>query len=299
MHNFGFKVVDKDPELLDPVIEYAIRHGRPVEVGLFYGDPQALELLERKLFNAPIAVNAHTDHGRFTAFNLHRTQDQLEDHIRLAKTLLGSAYSVLHIADLPMTLRSARRPDLMKLLLDNLERAEELCVAHDYRLHLENVFHPVSFYRDLFEGIHARGLVHIHFCFDIGHAKVWSGESLDEWLKFIEELAAMGFGLHCHLHANRGFTDEHLSMAEVETLCICEPDGYYNAYGYPAAFWVIQDRFPSAVKVFEVGAERAIANLEAVVAARALPDTALAAATPANSTAPRRKRLSIKRQQVA
>jgi hypothetical protein len=299
MHNFGFKVVDKDPELLGPVIDYAIRHGRPVEVGLYFGDPQALELLEQKLFNAPIAVNAHTDYDRLTVFNLHHNLDLLEDHLRLAKTLLGSAYSVLHIASLPMTLRSARRPDLMKLLLDNLERAEELCVTHDYRLHLENVFHPVPFYRELFDGIHARDLSHSHFCFDVGHAKVWSGESLDEWLQFIEELAAMGFGLHCHLHANQGFTDEHLSMAEVEALGICGPDAYYNAYGYPAAFWAIQDRFPTAVKVFEVGTERAIANLEAVVAARALPNAALAAATPEKSAAARRKRLNVKRQQVA
>ena len=68
----------------------------------------------------------------------------------------------------------------------------------------------------------------------------------------MEDLVAMGFGLHCHLHANQGFTDEHLSMAEVDALGIGGADGYYNTHGYPGAFWVIEEHFPSAVKVFEV-----------------------------------------------
>ena len=193
MHNFGFKVMDKNPGLLGPILDYAIRHGRPVEVGLYSGDQQALELLEDQLFSASIPVSAHTDHERCHAFNLHCTQDLLDEHIRLALTL-GSAYSVLHAANLPMTLRAARRPALLNLLLDNLERAEELCEVYNYRLHLENVYHPVSFYRYLFEGILARGLSRIHFCFDFGHAKVWSGVTLEDWIDFMDDLAAMGFG---------------------------------------------------------------------------------------------------------
>ncbi len=298
MHNFGFKVMDRNPDLLGPIIDYAIHHRRPVEVGLYYADSQALDLLGRRLFNAPIPVNAHTDHDRFNAFNLHLTQDLLEDHILLARNLLGSAYSVLHTASLPMTLRPGRRPALLKLLLDNLERAEELCAAHDYRLYLENVFHPLSFYRDIFEGVHARGLSRIHFCFDIGHAKLWSGETLKDWIAFMEELAAMGFGLHCHLHANQGFTDEHLSMAEVDALGIGGADGYYNTYGYPEAFWVIEEHFPSAVKVFEVKTEQAIANLETVAAAHSSSDAYPASAPPEQLASLHCRRAGSKRRQA-
>lgn len=261
--------MDKNPDLLGPILDYALRHGRPVEVGLYFANPQALDLLQRRLFNAAVPVNAHTNHERYHAFNLHHTQDLLKQHIGLARTL-GSAYSVLHVGYLPMSLHTARRPALLNLLLDNLERAEELCAVEDYRLHLENVFHPLSFYREIFEGVRARGLSRIHFCFDIGHAKVWSGNSLDNWMDFIDDLAALGFGLHCHLHANRGLTDEHLSMAEVTAMGIGGADGYYNPHGYPGAFWVLEERFPDAVKVFEVKTEHAIANLETVVAARPL-----------------------------
>lgn len=269
MHNFGFKVVDKNPHTLGPILDYAIAHKRPVEMGLYFGEPDALELLERRLFDTSIPVNAHTNHEHYHAFNLHETQDQLADHIRLARAL-GSAYSVLHTSYMPMTPRPERRGALLGRLLDNLERAEALCERLDYRLHLENVFHGMGFYRDLFEGIHKRGLTRIHFCFDVGHAKIWSGETLDEWLDFIDDLAEAGFGLHCHLHANQGLDDDHLALATAQALGIDGDDGYYNPYGYPEAFWRIQQRFPGAVKVFEVPAEQAIANLEAVVAARPL-----------------------------
>lgn len=266
MHNFGVKFLDKSPSQIEPVLDYAIAHGLPVEVGLYARNAEVLNLLQRKLDHASIPINAHTDHFRCHAFNLHDTLDQLEQHIRTAQSF-GSSYSVMHVADLPMTERAALRPALHKLLLDNLERAEALCTRLDYHLHIENVWHPISFYSELFQGICSRQLTRIHSCFDIGHAKIWSGNTLEEWLDFNDELLARGFRVHCHLHANQGFADEHLSMTEVDALCIGGADDYYNPYGYPNAFWQVADRFPEAVKVFEVKPEHAIANLEAVLSA--------------------------------
>lgn len=268
MHNFGFKVVDKSPLQIGPILDYAIAHLRPVEVGLYYEDAATRELLERRLASRPVPVSAHTNHERFHAFNLHRALDLLEAHIGVARGF-GSAYSVLHAANLPLPQRPNTRSGLMKLLLDNLERAQALCAQHDYRLHVENVYHPLVFYRELFDGIVARGLSRIHFCFDIGHAKVWSGETLDDWLAFADELVTEGIRLHFHLHANAGLTDEHLSLAEAHTAGICGPDGYFNDYGYPGAYLLIGRRFPDAVKVFEVKTGQAIANMEALAAAAA------------------------------
>jgi sugar phosphate isomerase/epimerase len=265
MHNFGFKIIDRAPSQLGLILDYAIEQKRPVEVGLYQGDPAALDLLERRLAPGHVAVNAHTNHERCHALNLHLALDQLDAHIRQARSL-GSGYSVLHAANMPLTQRAEKRSALMALLLDNLERAEALCAKHDYRLNLENVYHPLAFYRELFDGILSRGLARIHFCFDIGHAKVWSAETLDDWLAFMDELTSRGVRLHMHLHANQGITDEHLSLAEAQALGICGADGYFNAYGYPGAYWRIERRFPEAVKVFEVKAERAIENMEALTA---------------------------------
>jgi hypothetical protein len=266
MHRFGFKVVDKSASELGPILDYAIARQRPVEVGLYYEDATARDLLARRLASRPVPINAHTNHERFHAFNLHQTLDLLDAHIRAARAF-GSAYSVLHAAGLPLTQRESKRPGLMTLLLDNLERAEALCAKHDYHLHVENIYHPLGFYRELFDGILARGLSRIHFCFDIGHAKVWSGETLDDWLAFADQLVTHGIRLHFHLHANAGLTDEHLSIAEAQALGICGPDGYFNDYGYPGAYLVIGRRFPDALKVFEVKAGQAIANIEALAAA--------------------------------
>lgn len=263
---FGFKIADRDIAGHAPVLDYALTHRRPIEVGLYFGEADALRWLERELADAPIPVNAHTNHDRFTAFDLDRTWPLLEAHIEQARRL-GSRYSVLHAAWGPLSLRPPLRDAVIARLLNNLEKAEELCEKADYRLHLENVFHPLSFYRELFAAIHARGLKRIHFCFDIGHAKIWSGETLDEWLAFTQTLVEQGFLLHSHLHANQGMADEHWSMAEASAAGITAPDGYYNPYGYPAAFWQVERRFPNAIKIFEVAPGQAIAHMESVLAA--------------------------------
>jgi len=267
MHNFGFKIVDRDATSLAPILDYVVTRDRPLEVGFYFAEREALDLIGSCLDRASIPVNAHTNQTRMHAFNLHETKDLLAAHIEHARGI-GSRYSILHIAHLPSTARSSRRKDLFEHILDNLERAEDLCTRLDYRLHIENDFQPIGFYRQLFEGIHARGLTRLHFCFDIGHAKVWSDESLDDWLAFMAELASADHALHCHLHANAGFEDEHLSLAEAEARGLTDQDGDYNPYGYPAAFWRVEQCFPHVTKVFEVKPEQAIANYEAVLAAR-------------------------------
>ena len=267
MPNFGFKIVDKNAASLAPILDYAMTWARPLEVGFYFAEPEALDLIGTRLIGATIPVNAHSDQTRMHAFNLHETKDLLAAHIRQAQSI-GSRYSILHVAKLPSTTRGSQRKILFERILDNLERAEDLCTRLDYRLHIENDFQSIVFYRQLFESIQARGLSRLHFCFDIGHAKVWSDESLDDWLAFMADLESAGHALHCHLHANAGFEDEHLSLAEAEAKGLAAPDGDYNPYGYPAAYWRVEQRFPHATKVFEVKPERAIANYEAVLAAR-------------------------------
>lgn len=262
MRSFGFKIIDAEVKQVEPVIDYAVINRRPVEVGIYHGNRAVHELLRQRLAPAGIPVNAHTQHERCHVFNFHQTLDLLEAHIRQARDF-GSAYSVVHAANMPLTPRAGKQTALVAHLLDNLARAEAVCSKHDYGLHVENVYHPLGLYRRLFEGVVARGLMRIHFCFDIGHAKVWSAETLDDWLTFLDELNSQGIRLHFHLHANRGLIDEHLALAEAEAMGICGPDGYFNADGYPGAYRTIGRRFPDAVKVFEVKSDQAIANLEA------------------------------------
>ena len=268
MRNFGFKIVDSAPGQFEAVLDYAIGKQLPIEVGMYHLDPAAHELLRDRLGRRPVPVAAHTHHERCHVFNFHQTLELLASHIAQARAV-GSLYSVVHAANMPLTARPEKQAALIAHLLDNLERAEALCAECDYRLHVENVYHRLGFYRRLFEGVSERGLGRIHFCFDIGHAKVWSSETLDEWLAFLDELMGRDIRLHFHLHANQGLIDEHLTLAQAQARGICGPDGYFNGDGYPGAYRTIGRRFPEATKVFEVNPDQAIANLEAALAGAA------------------------------
>ncbi len=269
MSTFGFKLVDQQSSHHGAIIDHAIARGHAVEVGLYYGDVATLDLFAARLPQAGIPVNAHTDFHHCVVFNLHERADRLDAHIRQARDL-GSAYSIIHAAVAPLTVREFLRPATLDHLVDNLLRAEDICTHHDYRLHLENTFDSIDFHRRLFEQVRRRGLRRIHFCFDIGHAKVWSHDSLAAWMDFMGELDAEGISLHCHLHANHGLMDDHLSLAEVSESARSGgdyDDGYFNPLGYPGAYWAIARRFPQAVNIFEVKSHYAIADIEAVLAA--------------------------------
>ncbi len=267
MRNFGLKVVDQHPSEIETILQHVFLTDSPLEVGFYFGDPASLEYLGSRLRGSAIRVNAHSNQNRMHIHNLHDTHVAFASHIEQAKNLC-SRYSIVHISNYPTTSRLSKGTALRQRLSDNLQRAEELCTLHDYRLHIENDFQPIDFYRHLFERIHDLDLKRLHFCFDIGHAKIWSNQTLTEWLDFACELVRAGFAIHCHLHANSGFGDEHLSVAEARLRGIADPDDDFNPYGYPQAYWEVARRLPHAVKIFEVKAAEAIANHTTVLQAR-------------------------------
>lgn len=259
MNQFGLKVVDHNPPEIQPILDYVLKTQSPLEVGFYFDDPATLEQIASHLNGTKVRVNAHSNQNRTTLHNLHDTLSLLATHIEKAR-IIHSRYSIVHVSNYPMTPRLSKGYALRQRLSDNLKRAESLCEQYDYRLYIENDFQPIGFYRHLFEHISDLGLERLHFCFDIGHAKVWSNETLSEWLDFAGEISRAGFSLHCHLHANSGFGDEHLSIAEAKARKIADPDDDFNPFGYPGAYWEVERRLPDAVKIFEVKTSEAIAN---------------------------------------
>ncbi len=267
MNNFGLKIVDRNPSEFETVLDYVIATGSPLEVGCYFNETAAQDRITERLAGTGVRVNAHSNQNRMHIHNLHETGTAFAAHIEQARRM-GSRYSIVHVSNYPTTSRQSQAGALRQRIADNLQRAEALCEQHDYRLHIENDYQPIGFYRALFESIHRLGLKRLHFCFDIGHAKLWSSESLTEWLDFSAELLSTGLAIHCHLHANSGFGDEHLSLAEAKNRGIADPDGDYNPFGYPLAYWEVERRLPEAVKIFEVKTGEAIANHTGVLAAR-------------------------------
>lgn len=265
MRTFGFKIVEQSRQAIEPVVARALADRRPIEVGLYYGDPEALDLLLERLPGSGLPVGVHLDHRRLSILDLELRESQLREQLELAARL-GASQVVTHLSPCPMT----RRPDLRKAMVDKvlagLGCALDLCARYRLRLHLENTYHDLAFYRRLLEAVAARGCEGVHFCFDIGHAKVWSIEPLADWLGLLSDLADEGARLHLHLHANRGLNDDHLSFLAADRLGVLRADAFTGGVGYYQALAEIADRFPTASKVFEVPVLEAEDNLDHVLA---------------------------------
>jgi hypothetical protein len=261
--DFGYKIVDRPIADVEPIVQSALKHRRPIEVGLYFGNEATEAYLRSVLHRSDVPVNTHLDQERLNLFTIPGRLDELRFDIERAARM-GATYSVIHVSRHAMTARRAHWPTLMKRLGDHLELIEEVCAELDSMMYVENTFHPIPFYEALFDEVAARGFVRIHQCFDLGHAKVWSDQPLAEWLDFLERQQRAGRRLHFHLHANHGFIDDHLSFVEAERLGMIRPDSYLGAWSYFDALDQVRRRFPSSRKVFEVPADEALANMELV-----------------------------------
>ncbi len=265
MRNLGFKIVDQDVPMIEPIVDRAIAENRPLEIGWYYGDRAARALLQKRLVGTSAKVNCHTDHKTVSVADASAKRDALASHVDESQ-VIGSAYSIVHTARVPVAVRRTCRPALYDELMRQLEVIEGICHARDYAMFVENTFHGLEFYRSWFRRIHRHGLQCIHFCFDIGHAKVWSEASFADWLIFLGELSSLGFRLHFHLHANRGLGDQHWSLMEADACGGLAADADFLTEGFVRALAQITQLYPAAWKIFEVKGELALANMDEAIA---------------------------------
>ena len=264
MQTFGYKVFIKSLSDSATIVERALRDDRPIEVGFDVDANDEVEhYLRSTLPHHSKSVNTHLD----SSFNVFTVQRKLNDlHVEFERAvLLGSDYSIMHASRQPMTLRREHWPRLMDQFGRDLECIQAVCEEFDHELYVENSFHSIEFYEALFEQVDVRGLSRIQLCFDFGHAKVWSNQSLSDWLAFLGRQQRKGRKLHFHLHANSGLKDEHLSFVEVQQLGLSGPDSYLGDRDYFSALDCIRERFPISRKVFEVKAIFALENMDLVM----------------------------------
>lgn len=265
MKTFGFKIVDRDYREIEPVVRQALELGCPLEVGLYFGDAQTLSLLRERLPGSGLPIIAHLDHRRLSLFGLEANGEALCAQLELAAGL-GADYVITHVSPYPMTPRPARQGEVLDRLMTGLAFATERCRDFGLALHIENTYHGLDFYRRFFQETTAVGLEATHLCFDLGHAKVWSTEGIKDWLGFLTELDLRGRRIHCHLHANAGLNDDHLSFPTAERRGLTVADGFTGTWDYYQALNAIATVLPSAFKVFEVPATEALDNRAHVLA---------------------------------
>lgn len=264
MHTFGYKIVEKHLEDIQPIVHQAFESKRPLEIGLYFGDAASLDFLDAELPSAEIPLNTHLDHMRLNIYEFDRYLDKFKRQLEQS-VQWGAKYGITHISRSPMSARAAHKDRVFERLLTNTRLMEEVCAEFDFAVHVENTFHSLDFYREYFAQVKQAGLQRIHHCFDIGHAKIWTNQTLSEWLDLLTSLVADDFRLHFHLHANQGLGDDHMSFVKAQQMGITAPDSYTGERDYFQHLGDIAMRFPNSTKVFEVPAGEALANMDLVM----------------------------------
>ncbi len=259
MNNIGFKIVDKDEEVVFTILKEVQSQNCPLEIGL-YGESQKVRSFCKTL-DSPL--NIHFNHIAYSLGEVEKYKTLFFKEIEIAKSL-GADYGIHHMAKYPMTAQSGYQTALIKEVLERMQIVEDFALQQDFEVYIENTFESINFYQKVFYGLKERYTKKLNFCFDIGHAKVWSGDDFKSWMVFLSELKSLGFKLHFHLHANRGLIDEHLSLLEVNDMGFDGNDGVFSDLTYAQMFQEIQDTFPDERKIFEVKPHLAIENRDFV-----------------------------------
>ncbi|MES9993679.1 MAG: hypothetical protein ABW098_17150 [Candidatus Thiodiazotropha sp.] len=264
--NWGYKVFDRRLNEVEPLLLQALEEGRSLEVGLYFHDPATHDCLNRELPASGCRLNTHLDHRRLNLFALD--DSDLVDLLRrqIENSLhWGASYGINHLSAFTLTRRPEMQPALEQKLLQHLQILNRVCKEYCFPIYIENTYHDIDLYRRIFLAINRENLDQLHFCFDFGHAKVWSMHPLHAWFDFLADLERSGKRLHFHLHTNRGLSDEHLSFIEAEWMEICNIDEYTAPWNSFEALSILEQRFPHARKVMEVPPGEARENLQRVI----------------------------------
>jgi sugar phosphate isomerase/epimerase len=258
MNNIGFKIVDKDEDIVFKILKEAGRENAPVELGLYCGSQRARDYCTKNNF----PINIHFNHIVYSLGDLvDKNEELFFKEIEIAK-YIGADYGVHHMAKYPMTGQKGYQDTLIKEVTRRMLHVEKLAQTEEFPVYIENTFESISFYRKIFLNLKKSQTKYLNFCFDIGHAKVWSGDNFREWITFLQELKEQEFKLHFHLHANRGLIDEHLSLIEAKEMNFDGNDGVFSVTTYEEMYKEIFKKFPKERKIFEVKPQIAVKNLE-------------------------------------
>jgi sugar phosphate isomerase/epimerase len=260
MMNTGIKIENylEDKGIITELLNY-FKHNRQylLELG-FYHKPNALhELFSEYCKNEFKRIVTHNRH-RNSVISLYRGTQKLLKELYFSKQL-NSQYSIIHLTESKAEEDLFTEPELLFKGFPQLEKLNNIASQYNYHYYLENTYHGISFYKELFGLVKRKDLDRIHFCFDIGHAKVWSANTLREWVDFLEFLKFNDIRIHFHLHLNSGTKDEHLSFME------CNHTGGDNFSDYVRYEDVFRDlifRFPEERKIFEVKPKFAVPNIQ-------------------------------------
>ena len=219
-NKIAFKVVDeqKNAVHIQQIFAFALANNYPVEACFYKGKEQfLLELFAKYPIVNP---SLHTNHYRFDIGTLLEKPEQkyelldiLSHDLELA-TKIGAKRIIIHPHRFPFPKKLSAQKIAVSMMVNEISGISQMLSSLGVVAYIENTFDDSGFYRLLFEEIKRRNIDNFGFCFDMGHAKVWSSGSFAHWMRFLYDINDMGLPLHSHLHSNDGVFDEHLPFTE-------------------------------------------------------------------------------------
>ncbi len=232
---------------------------------MYAQDPASHDCLDSLLPDSGCMLNT-LDHRRLNVFALDdddlisRLRRQIEHSLQW-----GANYGINHLSAFSLTRRPEYQEALELKLTHHLRMLNRFCSEYGFPMHIENTYHDIDLYERVMLRIAREALDQLHFCFDVGHAKVWSLRPLKAWFDFLADLERSGIRLHFHLHTDRGLSDEHLSFLDAEWIGLCELHEYTAPWNSFEALSMLEQRFPQARKVMEVQPSEARENPQRVL----------------------------------
>lgn len=182
---------------------------------------EQIEKMELSNFDSKKIIY-HADYNKFDLTSYFRTNNkerklnQLIEEIKKAKTLNASKM-VLHIErECPIPNKSSN--EINYFIKKTIEIFQDLYNKHpdskNIEILIENTFGELNFYDKLIKEL-INNKFNVGFTLDIGHAKVWSNNSLKEWIDITLNMINNNVPVHYHIHANKGDFDTHTPLYKV------------------------------------------------------------------------------------
>jgi sugar phosphate isomerase/epimerase len=130
-------------------------------------------------------------------------------------------------------------------------------------LFVENTFEDVEWFERFLAATDAIPRKLLGLCLDVGHAKLWGGGKLSDWIDLIAKTKEEGRPIHAHVHMNRGKRDDHLRLFDGYAESLDQPSEFHP-FGFTRELRRLATLCPSAQLVLENSTEGALDNLEFV-----------------------------------
>jgi sugar phosphate isomerase/epimerase len=198
-------------------------------------------------------------------FNFSKKVPSVIEDISLYKQL-NCSYGIIHLTSRSEALKSERY--IYGQGLQQLKLVDKIGKDMGFEFYLENVHQSLDFYKRMLEDARKLRLTNIHFCFDLGHAKVYSpidGTTITDWVLWLKTLRKV----HFHLHNNWGRKslktphwklDKHMPFGNNT-----EGDDFSEGVEYVNLVHQLENEFPESKKVFEVKPNFGLNNMRTIL----------------------------------